>query len=62
MPRPNIEPLIKAKQSLIAAEIAEMHGDYEVAVSHLAIVALKAIEMQQAIIDSRRPITEMEGG
>lgn len=33
----NIEPLILAKRSLAAAELAEQHGDIEVARAHMKV-------------------------
>ena len=44
MPPRNIEPLIHAKQALQKAELAEMHGDIEVARAHMKIAIDNALK------------------
>lgn len=43
MPLRDISPLILAKRSLAAAEIAEQHGDIEVARAHMKVALANVI-------------------
>lgn len=44
MPPRNIEPLIKAKQSIAAAELAEMHNDIPAAKAHMKVAIDAALK------------------